>query len=158
MRGLTIAEDDHGDNKWEHYKSMKFYAALFLPIAGFSSAAAIWLWLMSVDPHWYSTMFAWYTGASCFVSMIALTILLLIYLKSRGYYHNVNSEHFHDLGKIPFCIFCFLDLFMVFPTTFIWYGNIGEETVYFQTRIQEYRFCLWKFDNEFRFAFFNFNP
>lgn len=84
MRGLTIAEDDHGDNKWEHYKSMKFYAALFLPIAGFSSAAAIWLWLMSVDPHWYSTMFAWYTGASCFVSMIALTILLLIYLKSRG--------------------------------------------------------------------------
>jgi len=81
MRGLSLHEDDHGDERWSHYKSMKFYAAIFLPIAGFSSAAVIWLWVMSVDPHWYSTMFAWYTGASCFVSMIALTILLLIYLK-----------------------------------------------------------------------------
>lgn len=138
MRGLTIAEDDHGDNKWEHYKSMKFYAALFLPIAGFSSAAAIWLWLMSVDPHWYSTMFAWYTGASCFVSMIALTILLLIYLKSRGYYHNVNSEHFHDLGKFLFAFSVFWTYLWFSQYMLIWYGNIGEETVYFQTRIQEY--------------------
>ncbi len=138
MRNLSIAEDDHGDNRWEHHKSMKFFAAMFLPIAGFTSAAAIWLWIMSVDPHWYSTMFAWYSSASCFVSMIALTILLLIYLKSRGYYHAVNSEHFHDLGKFMFAFSVFWTYLWFDQYMLIWYGNVGEETVYFQTRIREY--------------------
>ncbi len=138
MRSLSIEEDDHGDQKFEFYKRMKFWAAIFLPVAGFSSAVAIWLWLMSVDPHWYSTLYAWYTGASCFVSMIALTILLLIYLKSRGYYHNVNAEHFHDLGKFMFAFTVFWTYLWFSQYMLIWYGNIGEETVYFQTRIQQY--------------------
>ena len=110
LRSLSIHEDDHGGKDHSHYNQMKFYAAIFLPIVGFSSAAAIWLWVMSVDAHWYSTMFAWYCSASCFVSMIALTILLLIYLKNRGYYSNVNSEHFHDLGKYLFAFSIFLSL------------------------------------------------
>lgn len=138
MRNLSIDEDDHGDHNWKHYKSMKFYAAIFLPVAGFSSAAAIWLWIMSVDPHWYSTMFAWYASASCFVSMIALTILLLIYLKSRGYYHGVSNEHFHDLGKFMFAFSVFWTYLWFDQYMLIWYGNVGEETVYFQTRIREY--------------------
>ncbi|MEO6190174.1 MAG: hypothetical protein ABIO44_07220, partial [Saprospiraceae bacterium] len=138
LRDLSIAEDDHGDDRRLHYKSMKFYAAMFLPIVGFTSAAAIWLWIMSLDPHWYSTMFAWYASASCFVSMIALTILILIYLKSRGYYHAVNAEHFHDLGKFMFAFTVFWTYLWFDQYMLIWYGNIGEETVYFQTRIREY--------------------
>jgi Ni/Fe-hydrogenase subunit HybB-like protein len=138
MRTLSIEEDYHDDPKHERYEKMKFWAAIFLPIAGFSSAVVIWLWLMSVDPHWYSTMFAWYTGASCFVSMIALTILFLIYLKSRGHYHNVNMEHFHDLGKFMFAFSVFWTYLWFSQYMLIWYGNIGEETVYFQTRIREY--------------------
>ncbi len=138
LRKLSIEEDDHGDGKWHYYERMKVYAAIFLPIAGFSSAAAIWLWVMSIDAHWYSTMFAWYTAASCFVSMIAITILLLIYLKSRGYYHNVNFEHFHDLGKFLFAFSIFWTYLWFSQYMLIWYGNIGEETVYFQTRIREY--------------------
>jgi hypothetical protein len=138
MRSLSMDEDNHGNTKYEHYRKMKFWAAIFLPVAGFSSAVAIWLWYMSVDPHWYSTMYAWYTGASCFVSMIALTILFLIYLKSRGYYHNVNHEHFHDLGKFMFAFSVFWTYLWFSQYMLIWYGNIGEETVYFQTRIREY--------------------
>ncbi|HEX5626055.1 MAG TPA: hypothetical protein VFX48_08565 [Saprospiraceae bacterium] len=138
MRSLSMDEDNHGNTKYEHYRKMKFWAAIFLPVAGFSSAVAIWLWYMSVDPHWYSTMYAWYTGASCFVSMIALTILFLIYLKSRGYYHNVNHEHFHDLGKFMFAFSVFWTYLWFSQYMLIWYGNIGEETVYFQTRIKEY--------------------
>jgi len=138
MRSLTLQEDDHGDDRWAHYKTMKFYAAVFLPIAGFTSAAVIWLWVMSVDPHWYSTMFAWYTGASCFVSMIALTILMLIYLKSKGYYKNVSEEHFHDLGKFMFAFSVFWTYLWFSQYMLIWYSNIGEETIYFKTRIREY--------------------
>jgi hypothetical protein len=138
MRSLSIEEDYHDDPKHTRYEKMKFWAAIFLPVAGFSSAVVIWLWLMSVDPHWYSTMFAWYTGASCFVSMIALTILFLIYLKSNGHYHNVNMEHFHDLGKFMFAFSVFWTYLWFSQYMLIWYGNIGEETVYFQTRIREY--------------------
>ncbi len=135
MRSLSIEEDYHDDPSHQRYEKMKFWAAIFLPIAGFSSAVVIWLWLMSVDPHWYSTMFAWYTGASCFVSMIALTILFLIYLKSRGHYKNINMEHFHDLGKFMFAFSVFWTYLWFSQYMLIWYGNIGEETVYFQTRI-----------------------
>lgn len=138
MRSLSIEEDYHDDPSHQRYEKMKFWAAIFLPIAGFSSAVVIWLWLMSVDPHWYSTMFAWYTGASCFVSMIALTILFLIYLKSRGHYKNINMEHFHDLGKFMFAFSVFWTYLWFSQYMLIWYGNIGEETVYFQTRIKEY--------------------
>ena len=138
MRALTISEDDHGNENWTHYNSMKKYAAAFLPIAGFSSAAVIWLWVMSLDAHWYSTMFAWYTAARCFVSMIALTILFLIYLKSKGYYQNVTAEHFHDLGKFMFAFSIFWTYLWFSQYMLIWYGNIGEETVYFQTRIRDY--------------------
>lgn len=138
MRSVSMDEDNHGDLHFKHYKKLKFWAGIFLPIAGFSSAAAIWLWVMSVDAHWYSTMFAWYCSASCFVSMLALTILLLIYLKNRGYYHNVNAEHFHDLGKFLFAFSIFWTYLWFSQYMLIWYGNIGEETVYFQTRIKEY--------------------
>ncbi len=138
MRRLSIDEDDHDDAHHTQYKKMKFWAAVFLPIAGFSSAVAIWLWYMSVDPHWYSTMFAWYTGASSFVSMIALTILFLIYLKSRGHYHNINMEHFHDLGKFLFAFSVFWTYLWFSQYMLIWYGNIGEETVYFHERINNY--------------------
>lgn len=138
MRTLSIAEDNHGDDRYLYYKKMKFWAAVFLPIAGFGSAVVIWLWNMSVDPHWYSTLYAWYTGSSAFVAMIALTILLLLYLKSRGYYHNVTPEHFHDLGKFMFAFTIFWTYLWFSQYMLIWYGNIGEETVYFQTRIQKY--------------------
>lgn len=103
MRGISIDEDTNGgDANFTHHRTLRKYAAIFLPIAGFSSAAMIWQWVMSVDAHWYSTLFAWYATASWFVAMIALTILVLLYLKSKGYYENVTNEHIHDLGKFLF--------------------------------------------------------
>src|SRR5690606_32940905 len=93
FRTISVSEDESGDKSFSHHKNLRIYAAIFLPIVGFSSAAMIWQWVMSVDSHWYSTLFAWYTATSWFVSMIALTILLLIWLKSNGYYKEVNENH-----------------------------------------------------------------
>jgi hypothetical protein len=61
-----------------------------------------WLWLMSIDAHWYSTMYSWYTFASSFVSGMALIAFWVIYLKNRGYLEYTNEEHLHDLGKFMF--------------------------------------------------------
>lgn len=138
LRGLSLAEDKDGDSSFSHHQTMRKYAAVALPVIGFTSAAMIWQWVMSVDAHWYSTLFAWYTTASAFVSMIALTILLIIFLKSKGYYDQVNSNHLHDLGKYLFAISVFWTYLWFSQFMLIWYANIGEETIYFKERYNNY--------------------
>jgi hypothetical protein len=143
LRKLSIAEDGTGDRTYSHHKTMKVYAAIFLPIVGFTSAAMLWQWIMSIDAHWYSTMFAWYSTASAFVSMIALTIILIIFLKSNGYFEVVNSSHIHDLGKFLFAISVFWTYLWFSQFMLIWYANIGEETIYFKERYNNYPYLFY---------------
>ena len=138
MRSMSRDEDREDGNRYLTHRNMKVWGAIFLPIAGFSSCAVIWQWIMSIDAHWYSTMFAWYTTASWFVALIALTILLLIYLKSRGYYQNVTDEHLHDLGKFLFAFSIFWTYLWFSQYMLIWYANNGEETAYFFERYENY--------------------
>ncbi|MBK8348391.1 MAG: hypothetical protein IPL08_12475 [Saprospiraceae bacterium] len=138
LRGLSLEEDRVGTTSFTQHKSMRFWAAILLPIIGFTSAAMIWQWVMSIDAHWYSTLFAWYSTASAFVSMIALTILMIIFLKSNGYYTEVNENHIHDLGKFLFAISVFWTYLWFSQFMLIWYANIGEETIYFRERYDNY--------------------
>ena len=131
IRSISIKEDQEGSDGFNKHYSIRKYAAIFLPFAGFGSAALVWQWIMSIDPHWYSTMFAWYTGASWFVSMVAVTIIVLQHLKGKGYYQNVSTEHFHDLGKFLFAFSIFWTYLWFSQYMLIWYANVGEETIYF---------------------------
>ena len=111
------------------------WSAVFIVWFGLTVASVTpWLWLMSLNAHWFSTMYSWYTFASTFVGGLALITIFVIYLKNQGYLEYVNEEHLHDLGKFMFAFsifWCYLwfDQFML-----IWYANISEETVYFQPR------------------------
>jgi hypothetical protein len=111
------------------------WAALYIVWFALTVASITpWLWLMSINAHWFSTMYSWYTFASTFVSGVALITIFVIYFKNQGYLEYVNEEHLHDLGKFMFAFsifWCYLwfDQFML-----IWYANISEETVYFQPR------------------------
>ena len=138
IRKLSLDEDKNGDLSFWHTRRMRIWGAAALPLIGFGSAALIWLWVMSVDAHWYSTLFAWYNGASMFVAMMALTTLVLYFLKSRGYYKQVSVEHIHDLGKWIFAFTIFWTYLWFSQYMLIWYGNIGEETIYYKTRLDEY--------------------
>lgn len=138
MRQLSLDEDENGTPDFAHHHRMRIWAAAFLPIGGFTSAALIWQWVMSVDAHWYSTLFAWYSGASWFVSAMALTIMTVAFLKSVGYLENVTAEHLHDLGKYLFAFSVFWTYLWFSQYMLIWYGNIGEETVYFLERQRDY--------------------
>lgn len=138
LRQLSLDEDENGDRSFKHHKKMKIYAAASLPIFGFTSVAMLWLWLMSVDAHWYSTMFAWYSTSSAFVAMISITILMIIFLKSSGYLKQVNANHLHDLGKYLFAFSIFWTYLWFSQFMLIWYANIGEETIYFKERYNNY--------------------
>lgn len=139
IRSLSVDEDKSDILDFSHHKKIRIWCAALLPFFGFLGPALIWQWVMSVDAHWYSTLFAWYCFASFFVSMIAITILLLIYLKSKGYYPEVNKDHFHDLGKYMFAFsifwtYCWFSQYML-----IWYSNNGEETIYYRERLDSYK-------------------
>jgi hypothetical protein len=113
------------------------WASLFLVWFGLTVMSTVpWLWLMSIDAHWYSTMYSWYTFASTFVAGIALITLFVIYLKNQGYLELVNDEHLHDLGKFMFAFSVFWTYLWFSQYMLIWYANIPEETVYFKHRVQ----------------------
>lgn len=138
IRKNSLQEDAEGDMSFTFHKRIYKWSAIFLPIGGFTGAAAVWLWIMSVDPHWYSTLFAWYTMISWLVAMFALTLIVLAFLKSKGYFQNVSKDHIHDLGKYLFAFSIFWTYLWFSQYLLIWYGNVGEETIYFRQRVDEY--------------------
>lgn len=113
------------------------WAALFLIVFALTvMSTAPWLWLMSIDAHWYSTMYSWYTFASTFVAGVALIALYVIYLKNNGYLEYTNDEHLHDLGKFMFAFSIFWCYLWFSQYMLIWYSNQPEETIYFKPRVQ----------------------
>ncbi len=138
LKSISVREDAGVLGDFRHHMTSRWWSAAFLPVAGFSSCVVIWQWVMSIDAHWYSTLFAWYSGASLFVSMIALTIMILLYLQSKGYYTSLAKDHFHDLGKFLFAFSIFWTYLWFSQYMLIWYSNNGEETVYFKTRQRDF--------------------
>jgi Ni/Fe-hydrogenase subunit HybB-like protein len=91
---------------------------------------------MSIDAHWYSTMYSWYTFISSFVAGMALVVLFVVYLKNQDYLDYVTEDHLHDLGKFMFAFSVFWTYLWYSQFMLIWYANIPEETVYFKPRMQ----------------------
>ena len=113
------------------------WAALFIVLFSLTVMSSIpWFWLMSIDAHWYSTMFSWYTFASSFVAGMALITIYVVFLKNNGYLELVTREHLHDLGKFQFAFSIFWTYLWYSQFMLIWYANIPEETVYFEPRLQ----------------------
>ncbi len=118
---------------WYKNRSM---AAWFLVFFAVSSSVAAWDWVMSIDTHWFSTMFGWYVFASWWVTGLAVITLICAFLKDAGYLKVVNSNHLHDLGKYMFAFTIFWTYIWFSQFLLIWYANIPEETVYFVERMK----------------------
>lgn len=136
-RRLSLAQDRSDDNT--NFKKNFKWSAAFLVFYLVSESMMSWDWIMSVDPHWFSTLFGWYVFASMFVSGITTIALVTIYLKSRGYLPDVNNSHIHDLAKFMFGISIFWTYLWFSQFMLIWYANIPEEVTYFVTRIEDFK-------------------
>jgi len=135
-RKFSLAQDEATDIS-NHKKNFRISAA-FLVFYIVTESIMSWDWIMSIDPHWFSTLFGWYVFASMFVSGITTIALVTIYLKSKGYLEFVNDSHIHDLGKFMFGISVFWTYLWFSQFMLIWYSNIPEEVTYFITRIEDY--------------------
>jgi hypothetical protein len=133
LRQLSLQEDQNGGTFYFHKSIVA--AALFLVLFAVTSSMSAWDWVMSVDVHWFSTMFGWYVFASWWVSGIAATTLIAIFLKQAGYLRMLNSNHFHDLGKLMFGFSIFWTYVWFSQFMLIWYANLPEESVYFTQRL-----------------------
>lgn len=121
-----------GDQKV--YKRSKLMAALWIVIFAVSESFVSWDMVMSQDPHWYSTLFGWYNFASYGCGGFAMAILLVIFLKSRGYLQQVNENHIHDMGKYMFAFSIFWTYLWFSQFMLQWYANIPEDTNYWVKR------------------------
>lgn len=140
-RKTSLAQDEAHDNL--NYKKLFKGSAMFLVFFIVSESIMSWDWIMSVDPHWFSTLFGWYVFASFFVSGITTICMVTLYLKSKGYLEFVNSSHIHDLAKFMFGISVFWTYLWFSQFMLIWYANIPEEVTYFITRINDYTILFW---------------
>jgi hypothetical protein len=112
------------------------WAALFIVWFALTVMSTVpWLWLMSIDAHWYSTMYSWYNFASTFVAGLSLIAIFIVYLKNQGYLEYTNEEHLHDMGKFMFAFSIFWTYLWFSQYMLIWYANIPEETIYFRERV-----------------------
>ena len=138
-RKFSIAQDNSDINDNSYFKKNFKISAAFLVFYIYSESVMSWDWIMSLDPHWFSTLFGWYVFASMFVSGITVIALITIYLKTKGLMDFVNDSHLHDLAKFMFGISVFWAYLWFSQFMLIWYANIPEEVTYFITRIEDYK-------------------
>lgn len=109
-------------------------SVLFLILLGVTLSVASWDWLMSLEPEWYSTMYAVYVFAGCFQGGLAAIVLLTDALERAGRIAPVPEHVRHDLGKLLFAFSTFWAYIWFCQMMLIWYSNLPEETMHYATR------------------------
>ncbi len=140
LRRFSLKEDIDGGTKW-HNQIFKF-SAIFIVLAAVTTSTSSWDWIMSIDSHWFSTLFGWYSFASFFVSACAVIAILVIYLKYSGYLEDVNKNHIHDFGRYLLAFSIFWTYLWFAQYMLIWYSNIPEEVTYFTIRFEYYHIFI----------------
>lgn len=131
--GYSVAQDQDGDESWTH-RLVPVSVAFLLVFALSYSLFSVDL-LMSLEPHWFSTIFGVYCFAGLFQSSLAFMILMTLYCRSKGWVDGLMTiEHVHDTAKFlkGFTVFWAYIAFSQFML--IWYANLPEETVFYLHR------------------------
>jgi len=131
----SIAQDADGAAK--HTLVMRKFGIGGIVVVALSISFAGFDWLMGLDHHWFSTMWGVYIFAGAAGSSMSLLVLIITWLKSKGYLSAVNSEHYHIMGKFMLAFTVFWAYIGYSQYMLIWYSNIPEETIYFRIRNTE---------------------
>ncbi len=133
FRSNSLKQDQTGDPALS--LRMARLAAPGLLLFALSITFAAFDWIMTLNPHWFSTMFGICYFAGGFMAFLAFAILMAKWLGSKGYLKEViHVEHYHDLGKLMFAFVVFWTYVNFSQYMLIWYANLPEETTFYQMR------------------------
>ena len=136
FRKISVSQDRDGNPA--RTLRMRKMAFVCLPLFGMALTFGAFDWLMSLNYHWFSTMWGVYIFAGAAGSSMSLTVLVITWLRNRGYLgETVTIEHYHILGKWMLAFTVFWAYIGFSQYMLIWYANIPEETEYFILRNTE---------------------
>jgi hypothetical protein len=141
LRNLSKKSDIEDGLKF--YNKSRTYAALFLVFFALSIVTFSWDWLMSIEAHWFSTLFGWYVLSGVIVKSFAAIIIVLAILRYLGYMEFITKENIHDLARYLFSFSIFWMYLWFSQFMLIWYANIPEETFYFIHRLEDYKILFF---------------
>ncbi|HSE98853.1 MAG TPA: MFS transporter, partial [Blastocatellia bacterium] len=125
----SLKQDD--DGSLARIQKSKKYGAIFLVVFAITFSLASFDWLMSLEPHFYSTIFAFYCFSGLFLSGIAAITFLVIMLRKRGFLPQISEDHLHNLGKLLFGFSTFWAYLWLSQYLLIYYANLPEETIFY---------------------------
>ncbi len=134
IRRLSLREDSAGG--LELFRKLEHRAKVFIFIVIITFSFAMIDWVMSIDAHWYSTIFAVKNFVAAFhhAAIVITFIVLLMHLK--GHFPFLNKSHLGDFSRYIFMLCIIWGYFWFAEFMIIWYGNIPEETAYFLPRVR----------------------
>jgi hypothetical protein len=124
-------------------KSFKV-SCIFLVVFGFTIPLFAFDTIMSLEAHWFSTMFGWYNFAALWVGGMAVITYVLILLRENGYVQWVTEDHLHNMGQLLFGFSIFWTYLWFGQFLLTWYANLPEEAAYFYKRWEpEFKPWFW---------------
>jgi len=130
----SIAQDETGDEALT--RKMQKWSGPALMVLSLTSTFAAIDWIMTLDPHWYSTIIGVYFFSGSFVGIFAFLILFAMGMQRVGLLQDlITVEHYHDLGKLLFAFVVFWTYIAFCQYFLIWYANIPEETIWYAHRM-----------------------
>jgi NNP family nitrate/nitrite transporter-like MFS transporter len=124
------------DGELSHTRKIKRYSAIFLGVFALTFTFASFDWLMSIEPLFFSTIFAFYVISGLLLSGFASITILAVVLRRRGLLPELNEEHLHKLGKLVLGFSTFWAYIWLSQYLLIYYANLPEETIYCIRRLQ----------------------
>lgn len=132
LRRISLKEDEEGGMEY-FYKSEKYSKILIFIVAISFTLFGIDM-IMSLEPHWFSALFAAKSFIAAFLHASTVIALIVIILHRIGHYPMLNRSHLHDFSRYIFMLAIIWGYFNFAEFMLIWYGNIPEETVFYVKR------------------------
>ncbi|MDY0103730.1 MAG: hypothetical protein RBS07_12420 [Lentimicrobium sp.] len=132
IRKASLNEDKLGGRTF--FEKSELYSKIYIFILAITFSFATFDWIMSIDVHWFSTIFALKNFVAAFLHGLATVVLIVIILHQKGHYKELNKSHLLDFSRYIFMLCIIWGYFAFSQFMLIWYGNIPEETEYFAFR------------------------
>ena len=138
FRSWSVAQDATGDHQWT--RKAHWHSGYSFLLYAFTVTFAAFDWIMSLAPHWFSTIFGGYFFAGGLVGLFAFLIVNVLFLQWNGFLGDVvTKDHRWDLGKLLFAFTVFWAYLAFSQFMLIWYSNLPEETGWFQDRMTTWK-------------------